>query len=107
MENTSGLKPLGRAVLIKPYDVEEKTKGGIILANQQRKMDQMAEQRAIVVEVGPEAWCDEKEPRAKAGDKILYSKYAGYVAKGTMDEVDYRCINDRDIFMQITSEKEG
>jgi len=103
--NKSGLKPLGRAVLVKPYDVEEVTVGGIILPDMVRNKDQLAEQRAIVIEVGDAAWEDEKKPRAKPGDKIIYSKYAGYVAIGTADEEKYRVVNDRDIFIAITEEK--
>lgn len=106
MENTSGLKPLGRAVLVKPYVVEERTKGGIILADSVVKKDQMAEQRAIVIEVGPTAWEAEKVPRAVPGDKVLFSRYAGYVAIGPADEQEYRVVNDSDIFMAITKEKE-
>lgn len=106
MDNTSGLKPLGRAVLVKPYEVEELSSGGIILPDMVRNKDQLAEQRAVVVEVGEAAWEDEKTPRAQSGDKIIYSKYAGYVAIGTADGEKYRVINDRDIFIRITAEKE-
>ena len=104
--NLSGLKPLGRAVLVKPYQVEEKTAGGILLPDQVRTKDQLAEQKAIVVEVGPWCWRDEPAPRAQPGDKILFSKWAGYQAIGTADGEVYRVVNDSDIFMAITSEKE-
>lgn len=107
MENTSGLKPLGRAVLVKPYVVEAKTAGGIILADSVVKKDQMAEQRALVIEVGPTAWANEPVPRAKPGDKVLFSKWAGYVAIGTADEQEYRVVNDSDIFMAIVEEKQN
>lgn len=103
--NTSGLKPVGRAVLLQPYGVEEKTAGGILLPDMVRKKDQMAEQRAVVVEVGPSAWEEERTPRACIGDRVLFSKYAGYVAIGPADDREYRVVNDSDIFMVITKEK--
>jgi len=106
MDNNSGLKPLGRAVLVKPYEVEEVSSGGIILPDMVRNKDQLAEQRAIVIEVGEAAWEDEKTPRAQPGDKIIYSKYAGYVAIGTADGEKYRVINDRDVFLKITKEQD-
>ena len=105
MTNPSGLKPLGRAVLVKPYLIEERTSGGILLPDQVRKRDQTAEQRAVVVEVGPNCWRDEPQPRARVGDKILFSKWAGYHAVGTLDDEDYRVVNDSDIFLQIVGEK--
>lgn len=104
-ENTSGLKPLGRAVLVKPYLVEDKTAGGLILPRDTVRKDQLAEQRAIVIELGPEVWRDERAPRAKPGDKILFSKWAGYQAEGPFDGEVYRVVNDADIFMAITQEK--
>jgi chaperonin GroES len=103
-ENTSGLRPVGRAVLVKPYSIEEKTAGGIVLPSQVRERDELAEQRAVVVEIGPTSWRDEP-PRAKVGDRILFSKWAGYNAIGPGDGEKYRVVNDSDIFMVITKEK--
>lgn len=105
VKNMSGLKPLGRAVLVKPYDVEQVSKGGIILADPTVRREQLAEQKAVVIEVGPVAWHNEPMPRAKPGDKILFSKWAGYQATGTADGQTYRIVNDADIFTAITEEK--
>jgi len=105
ISNTSGLKPLGRAVLVKPYTTEATTPTGIILPDSVRQKDQLAEQRAIVVEIGPTAWAGEPVPRAKVGDKILFSKWSGYQAVGPGDQGVYRVVNDSDIFMQITAEE--
>ncbi|MDE3023584.1 MAG: hypothetical protein KGI54_17325 [Pseudomonadota bacterium] len=100
MENKSGLYPLGRAVLIKPY-VPEITSGLIQLPDDVKSRTQMLEQRAVVVAIGPCAWHDEPQPRAKVGDKVLVSKFSGYEAKGTLDNEAYRLVNDRDIFAAI------
>lgn len=105
VENTSGLKPVGRAVLVKPYMVEERTAGGLILPEQVRNKDQLAEQRAVLVEAGEHAWRDEPTPRARPGDRILFSKWAGYQAIGPADDQVYRIVNDSDIFTIITKEK--
>ena len=103
--NESGLKPLGRTVLIRPYEVEKVTKGGIVIPNQISERDEMAETRATVIEVGACAWDDEPMPRAVAGDKVLFAKYAGKVCIGPLDGVSYRVVNDRDIFLKIVGEK--
>lgn len=103
--NQSGVKPLGRAVLVKPYTPEIK-ESMIILTEDVLARDQMVEQRAIVVEVGKYAWHDEPEPRASAGQKVLVSKFAGYMVKGTADGVQYRLVNDKDIFAAIEKEAE-
>ncbi len=104
MVNESGLKPLGRAVLVKPYEPEIKY-SILHIPDSIRENQQMVEQRAIVVQVGDNCWCDEPTPRAKPGDKVLVSRFAGFMAKGTSDGQQYRFINDRDIFAAIEVEK--
>jgi co-chaperonin GroES (HSP10) len=103
MQNKSGIKPFGRAVLIKPYTPERK-ESVIVMPDEVLQRDQMVEQRAIVVEVGKFAWHDEPEPRACAGQKVLVSKFAGYMVKGTADNEQYRLVNDKDIFAGIEVE---
>lgn len=105
VKNTSGLSPRGRAVLVQPYGVEEFTAGGIVLPQSVRQKDQLAEQRAIVVEVGPHAWSGEPSPRALAGEKVMLSKWSGYQTVGPADGEQYRVVNDNDIFMVITAEE--
>ncbi len=100
MENTSGIHPRGRAVLIAPYEPELK-KSLIQLPDEVAKRDQMINQRAIVIEVGPSCWDDEPTPRAFPGEKVLVTKFAGYMAEGPADGKQYRLVNDRDIFATI------
>lgn len=100
MKNETGLHPLGLAVLIEPYEPE--TKSSIIaLPDTVKQKFAMVEARGIVIEVGPEAWSDEKTPRAKPGDKVLVTKYAGYAAQSPRDGKLYRLVNDRDVFCAI------
>lgn len=102
-QNTSGLRPLGRAVLVEPYEPERK-QGLIVMPENVRERVQTAETRAIVIEVGPACWPDEP-PRCGPGDKVLLSNMAGTMAKGTLDGRQYRFVNDRDIFAQIVGEE--
>lgn len=101
--NTSGVSPLGRAVLVKYYE-PERAQSAIFIPESVRKGEVLVEQRAVVVEVGPLAWADETPPRAAVGDRVLIAKFAGYALKGPADGEMYRIINDQDIFAKITSE---
>ena len=65
------VKPLGDRVLIKRLEAEEKTKGGIILTSAAKEQPQMAE----VLAVGPGT--EDVKMEVKAGDKVIFSKYAG------------------------------
>lgn len=87
------LKPLADRVVIQQLEAEEKTKGGIILTNQSKEKPQ----EAIVIEVGPGATVDGKvvPMQVKAGDKVIYSKYAGNEIK--LDGEEYIIVKENDI----------
>lgn len=104
MENQSGLEPRGVAVLIKGYEPERKGAQIVLPDSVQGRMS-MVDNRAVVVAVGPSAWHDEPSPRAAVGDKVLVTKFAGFMAKGPKDGEMYRLVNDRDIFCAITYEE--
>ena len=104
VKNTSGVRALGHAVLVEPYEPEIRS-SVIVIPDTVGDRTKMAETRAIVIAVGPCAWDDEPEPRAKPGDKVLIVRYAGVVVRGTADGKFYRMINDRDIFCQIEIEE--
>jgi co-chaperonin GroES (HSP10) len=99
MENTSGLRPLGRAVLVE-YHTPERKESLIHIPDSVVDRVNAVEQRAVVIAVGPACWPDEP-PRAKPGDVVLISKMAGYQCRGK-DGKPYRLVNDRDLFCGIT-----
>ena len=101
--NTSGLEPLGHAVLVEPYEPEIK-QSLIHIPDPVRVRTMMVETRATVIAIGSECWGDEKAPRAKVGDKVFITAFAGYMVVGPLDGKQYRAINDRDLFMRITGE---
>ncbi|WMJ86156.1 co-chaperone GroES [Anaerocolumna sp. MB42-C2] len=78
------LVPLGDKVVLKQLVAEETTKSGIVLPGQAKEKPQQAE----VIAVGPGGVVDGKEVsmHVKAGDKVIYSKYAGTEVKLGDDE---------------------
>ena len=95
MINESGLKPLGRAVLVKPYE-PERASSLIVMPDSVEANQLMLEQRVVVVEVGPNCWHNEPQPRAKVGDKVLYGKYSG--TEVTINGEEYLIMRESDIF---------
>ena len=79
------VKPLGDRVVIKNLEMEETTKGGILLTSSAKEKPQMAE----VLAVGPGGLVDGKEVKmiVEAGQKVIYSKYAGTEVKLDSDEI--------------------
>lgn len=105
-ENQSGLEPLGRAVLVKMYEPTQKKGSVIHIPETVQERSSVMEQQAIVVAIGPACWSDEPAPRCAVGDKVIVTKLAGYVTRGTNDHQLYRLVNDRDIFCKIVKETE-
>ncbi len=88
------IRPLGDRVVVKPLPSEEVTKGGIVLPDTAKEKPQEGE----VVAVGPGRLLDsgERVPiDLKAGDKVLFSKYAGNEVK--IDDVEYLILREMDI----------
>jgi len=65
------IKPLADRVLVKPASAEEKTVGGIIIPDSAKEKPLKGE----VVAVGNGT--KDEEMVVKAGDAVLYGKYAG------------------------------
>src|SRR3990167_1246493 len=105
--NESGLRPLGRAVLVRMVELEELKAVCIQIPDSVRRNSQIMEQRAEVIEIGGECWADEKAPRCKTGDKVVVTKMAGWVTKSEVDGKLYRLVNDRDIFCLIEENVNG
>ena len=91
------IKPLADRVVIKMVEAEEKTKSGIILTGSAKEQPQMAE----VIEVGPGGMVDGKEIKmeVKAGDRVIFSKYAGTEVK--LDGEEYIIVRQSDILAVV------
>ncbi len=87
------IKPLADKVLLKSFEAEETTKSGLILAASAQEKPEMSE----VVAVGPGT--DENPMTVKAGDKVIYSKYAGTEVK--LDGEEYIIVKQNDILAVI------
>jgi co-chaperonin GroES (HSP10) len=101
IENSSGLRPRGHAVLVRPSEDIQKKDSVIAIPTHVKERHLLLEDKVVVVEVGPMAWYDEKEPRAVPGDTVLISQFAGHMAIGPKDGLQYRIVNARDIFAVV------
>ena len=87
------LVPLGDKIVLKQLEAEETTNSGIVLTGQAKEKPQEAE----VIAVGPGGNIDGKEVvmQVKAGDKVIYSKYAG--TDVNLDGEEYIIVKQNDI----------
>lgn len=100
MANANGkITPLGDRVVVRPVAREEMTKSGIVLPDTAREKSQRGE----VIAAGPGRLSDEGERipmEVKAGDQVLYAKYAGTEFK--LDDEELLILNEKDILAKVT-----
>jgi chaperonin GroES len=93
------LKPLGDRVVIKPLEQEEVTPSGIVLPETAKEKPQKGE----VLSVGPGARDEDGKHIAmdvKAGDKVLFAKYAGTEIK--IDGEKLLILRESDVLAIVT-----
>lgn len=87
------LKPLGDKIVLKVVEMEEKTKGGIILTDTSKEKPLIAK----VIAVGTGEVIDGKKVDldVKEGDTVIYSKFAG--TEISVDNEDLLIVKQSDI----------
>jgi chaperonin GroES len=93
------MRPLHDRVIVKRIEEEERTKGGIIIPDTAKEKPQ----EGRVVAVGPGRTDDGRVIKldVKAGDRILFSKYAGTEVK--LDGEEHIIMREDDILGVIES----
>ena len=93
------IKPLEDRIVVKPLDAEQTTASGLVIPDTAKEKPQEGE----VLAVGPGRWDEDGEKRipvdVAAGDRVLYSKYAGTEVK--IDGEELLVIPARDILARI------
>ena len=89
-------EPSGYKILIALPEVDEKTEGGIIKAQQTRQLEEVGSIVGFVMKLGPDAYQDKEKfpngPYCKEGDFILMRAYSG--TRFSIHDREFRLIND-------------
>ena len=87
------IKPLGDRIVIKVIEETEQTSGGIFIPDSAKEKPHRGE--VVAVGLGKMNDKGEREPMdVKAGDIILYAKYAGTDVK--VDGAEYKILSIKD-----------
>ena len=102
-ESTKLPQPTGWRMLVLPFKMKEKTKGGIIMGQDTLEKQQVASQCGNVLAMGPDAYGDKQifpdGPWCKVGDWVMFARYAGSRIKIEGGEV--RLLNDDEVLATI------
>ena len=102
-ESTKLPQPTGWRILVLPFKMGEKTKGGILMGQDTLEKQQVASQCGNVLAMGPDCYQDKRRykqgPWCKVGDWVMFARYAGSRIKIEGGEV--RLLNDDEILATI------
>ncbi len=88
------IKPLHDRLIVKRFEEEERTKGGIIIPDNAKEKPQQGE--VIAVGNGKHLEDGKKVPmEVKKGDRVLFGKYSGTEIK--VDGIEYLMMKEEDI----------
>jgi len=97
---TKKLRPLGDRVVVQPSAREEMTKSGIVIPDTAKEKPQ----EGTIIAAGPGRILDDGKRESmdvKAGDKVLYAKYAGTEFK--IEGEDLLIVSQKDILAIVES----
>ena len=98
MSNAPKIRPLGQNVLLRRLEAEEKTKGGIVLPDTAKEKPKEGEVLTIGEgEIGKDG--KRKEFQVKAGDRVIFSSYAGTEVK--IEGGEYLILSEEDILAVV------
>jgi chaperonin GroES len=94
------LQPIGDRIIVRRESSDEKTAGGILLPDTAKKKPQ----RGVVIAVGPGKLNKkgERQPlQLKAGDKVLFTAWAGDEFKDRKDPNEVLVMHEEDVLAVI------
>ena len=98
-------EPSGWRLLVLPFTPKEKTKGGILIAQESLDKLRIATNCGYVLRVGPLAYYDKEKyptgPWCKQGDWVVFARYAG--SRLPIEGGEVRILNDDEVLGTIES----
>ena len=100
-------QPTGWRILVLPFKIDEKTKGGVILGQDTIERQQVASQCGNVLAMGSECYRDKKRypngPWCKVGDWVVFARYAG--SRIEIEGGEVRLLNEDEVLATIQDPK--
>ena len=101
-------QPTGWRLIVLPFKMDEKTKGGIIMNETTLEKQQVASQCGNVLAMGPQCYSDKERysegPWCKVGDWVIFARYAG--SRIQIEGGEIRLLNEDEILATIENPKD-
>ena len=96
-------QPTGWRMLVLPFRMSEKSKGGVLFANETVDKQQVASQCGNVLAMGPECYSDKTRyphgPWCKVGDWVVFARYAG--SRIEIEGGEVRLLNEDEVLATV------
>nr|ASN63049.1 co-chaperonin GroES [uncultured virus] len=96
-------RPTGWRMLILPFKMPEKTKGGLYFGQETLERQQVGSTCGLVLAQGPDCYKDKERypdgPWCKKGDWVIFARYAG--SRIQIDGGEVRLLNDDEVLASI------
>jgi len=96
-------KPTGWRILVLPFRMGEKTKGGVLLGQETLDKQQVASQCGNVLAMGSQCYKDKERypegPWCKVGDWVIFARYAG--SRIQIEDGEIRLLNEDEILATV------
>jgi len=96
-------QPTGWRLLVLPFKMDEKTKGGLIMNESTLERQQVGSQVGNVLAMGPEAYTGKRfansGPWCKKGDWVVFARYAG--SRIQIEGGEVRLLNDDEVLATV------
>jgi chaperonin GroES len=95
-------RPTGWRLVVLPFKMKEKTKGGLYIGQETIERQQIGSTCGLVLAMGPHCYDKEKFPEGpwcKKGDWVIFARYAG--SRIQIDGGEVRMLNDDEVLATI------
>ena len=96
-------KPTGWRIIVLPFRMDEKTKGGILMGQDTLDKQQIASQCGNVLAMGSQCYKDKERypdgPWCKKGDWVIFARYAG--SRIQIEGGEIRLLNEDEILATV------
>ena len=102
-ESTKLPQPTGLRILVLPFRIDEKTKGGVLLGQEAVDRQQVASQCGNVLAMGSQCYGDKERyptgPWCKVGDWVVFARYAG--SRIEIEGGEVRLLNEDEVLATV------